>query len=339
MATITEASFSNNISFVRTITGCTSQHWIELRGLRSEAVLRSHFHPGDPYLGRWLRDASARGLNTYFGVAPRTEAGKGGREHCAGLHSLFADIDYKMTPPDLANERLRNFRLPPSAVVETGGGFHPYWLLTTFLPFPKNFERARSLLRRLAIAIGGDLASAEPVRILRLPNSRNFKYEPPRRVRLVDFDPNARYDIADFEDVLSNVSDDRQIREIKRQDQNEQPVLRTGLLPRDSDLTEIERALSHIAADDRETWLCIGMALHDHLGSSGREIWDTWSQTSSKFDERGQARTWQHFKSGAGITIGTLYKFALDAGWRASPQRRRLLLLDDATLMGVVHDG
>ena len=41
---------------------------------------------------------------------------------------------------------------------------------------------AASLLRRLAHYLDADLQAAEPARVLRLPGTQNFKYDPPRHV-------------------------------------------------------------------------------------------------------------------------------------------------------------
>jgi Protein of unknown function (DUF3987)/Primase C terminal 2 (PriCT-2) len=56
------------------------------------------------------------------------------------------------------------------------------------------------------------------------------------------------------------------------------------------------------------------MALKDQFGDAGRPLWDEWSRQSAKFDERDQDRTWQSLKH-SGITIGTLFHRAQQAGW------------------------
>ena len=83
-----------------------------------------------------------------------------------------------------------------------------------------------------------------------------------------------------------------------------------------SDIGRIRNALDHIPADDRDTWLKIGMALKDELGDSGRSIWDDWSAScATKYNDRDQATTWRSFKR-SGVTIASLFGLAIERGWQ-----------------------
>ena len=62
-------------------------------------------------------------------------------------------------------------------------------------------ERAN---RRLAHALGGDLASVDAARILRPPATRNHKHSPPTRVQLVELAPGRRYDLHELVDGLDD---------------------------------------------------------------------------------------------------------------------------------------
>lgn len=158
--------------------------YIELRALPSKT--RGFFRRDDTRTIRQYLDSHSA-ENVYFGVASRKELGNGSLANCAELHALFADIDFKATPEVEARARLERFALNPSIVVASGNGLHVYFLLKEPLDLQADAERARSLLRRLAIALGGDLASAEPSRVLRVPGTRNHKYSPPRRVLIETF--------------------------------------------------------------------------------------------------------------------------------------------------------
>jgi hypothetical protein len=85
-------------------------------------------------------------------------------------------------------------------------------------------------------------------------------------------------------------------------------------LPRQDDIPRIADALQYINADDRDVWVAVGMALKAHLGEGGRELWDRWSSTSTKYDPKDQAHKWQSFRR-TGIGIGTLYHLARQGGW------------------------
>lgn len=61
-------------------------------------------------------------------------------------------------------------------------------------------------------------------------------------------------------------------------------------------ISELRSALNAIPAEDRDTWINAGQALHC-LGASGKEIWLTWSQYSlKKFDPVDAERNWRTFK-------------------------------------------
>jgi putative DNA primase/helicase len=79
------------------------------------------------------------------------------------------------------------------------------------------------------------------------------------------------------------------------------------------DERRLRSALSVIPSDDRDIWLRIGMACHSE---GRRDAWDDWSRTSNKFDPATQDRTWNAFRSGGGITIGTIFYEAKMRGWK-----------------------
>lgn len=81
---------------------------------------------------------------------------------------------------------------------------------------------------------------------------------------------------------------------------------------------KLESALPYISADiGHDDWVRVGMALKTALGDGGYGLWAHWSGKSAKFpgDEVLQ-RKWASFK-GAGVTEATVFKMAMDGGWRA----------------------
>lgn len=148
--------------------------------------------------------------NVYVSVAARKDATSGTLANCAELHAIFADIDFKSDvhpngiPESEGRARIKRFPLQPSIVVHSGGGLHGYYLLREPLDLqdPEDCARAKNLLRRLALALGGDLSSAEPARVLRVPGTLNRKYDPPRRVLAESFASELSYNPCDFDDFL-----------------------------------------------------------------------------------------------------------------------------------------
>lgn len=81
------------------------------------------------------------------------------------------------------------------------------------------------------------------------------------------------------------------------------------------DAERCREALRWIPADDYDTWLRIGMALHDTGNPWARDVWDQWSATSPKYAPDVQEQKWRSFK-GQGVTLGSLFALAQSAGWR-----------------------
>jgi Primase C terminal 2 (PriCT-2) len=79
-------------------------------------------------------------------------------------------------------------------------------------------------------------------------------------------------------------------------------------LPQDQgdDFDRVRKALQYIPADDRETWVAVGMALASRFGDTGRGLWDLWAGQSQKFDDKDQTKAWRSFKNGS-RTIGTIF--------------------------------
>ena len=86
---------------------------------------------------------------------------------------------------------------------------------------------------------------------------------------------------------------------------------------------EVEQILSAIPNTDDtdyETWIRVGMALHQTLqgSSEGYALWLDWSAKSGKHDPRLMDRKWHSFgKSANPVTLATLVHYAEEAGWQA----------------------
>jgi hypothetical protein len=142
-----------------------------LRGLATRAI----------FLGRRT--------DVYVGCAPRTRR-HGGRDAVKHAFVLWADCD-----GEDAVAALERFEPAPSIVVASGTGSncHVYWPLTEPLARDE-LERAN---RRLAHALGADLASADAARILRVPGTCSHKHDPPTAVDAIRLDPHRRFRAGD----------------------------------------------------------------------------------------------------------------------------------------------
>ena len=132
--------------------------------------------------------------DVYVGVLLRTRR-RGGRDAVHDSHLVFVEIDQ----PD-AQARLDAFAHPASATVASGtpGHRHAYFVMQRLI----DPDRLVDANRRLAHALGGDLASTDPSRVLRPPSTVNTKHTPPALVTLVDLVQSRRYDVNELLDGL-----------------------------------------------------------------------------------------------------------------------------------------
>jgi hypothetical protein len=150
--------------------------------------------------GTTLNRGAGHGL--YF--APCLRDAKSGRAEAAALlPALWVDLDCDddAVRREAALARLHAFSPPPSAIVDSGGGLHAYWLLTEPVALDEGSrKRAAGLLHGLFSALGGDPQYVRSVAsVMRLPGSINTK---PERggavVTLVELHPDRRWPLSDF---------------------------------------------------------------------------------------------------------------------------------------------
>lgn len=103
------------------------------------------------------------------------------KRFAAPLASLYIDLDTDMLPPP----HLR----PTVLVASSSGRYQGYFRLTGTV----NPAQGEELNRRLAAAIGADRSGWDLTQLLRVPGTRNHKYDTRPRVRVVEISGN-RYD-------------------------------------------------------------------------------------------------------------------------------------------------
>lgn len=118
------------------------------------------------------------------------------------LKSIWLDIDVKDTPKGYASkeealaaldEFLKAANLPfPSCIIASGGGLHVYWISNKALSVPEWQPYAEGLK---ASAIQHNLhcdagLTTDCARILRVPDTFNYKTDPPRKVEILWLDQN-----------------------------------------------------------------------------------------------------------------------------------------------------
>lgn len=160
---------------------------LELRAIkRSDKMVSRRFATSVP---EFLKIAKSFGVgwDIYYGIC--TRYGKGGTKNdCMRVSCVWVDFDNTSKLPD--------FKLQPDVIVNSGMGFHTYWLLES--PVYVRTGRwqeieaiNRGLAKKLSNGIqpsdankkfGPDLMTIDITRILRVPGFYNYKYDPARKV-------------------------------------------------------------------------------------------------------------------------------------------------------------
>jgi hypothetical protein len=128
--------------------------------------------------------------DVYVGVALREWGAGSGKRAIDGSRLLFVDCD-----DSGITERLTELAPTPTMVVASGTPGHTqmYWLLNR----PLVAGYVESANRRLALALGGDVACVDIARILRPPRTFNYKTGRRHAVKLIGFQAQARYELSE----------------------------------------------------------------------------------------------------------------------------------------------
>lgn len=148
----------------------------------------------------------AEARDCYFGVHPtkakRGQYERGRIQDVAAVNCLFADIDATDYGGDKAAAlaHVETLDPAPSVIVDSGGGYHCYWLF--YEPVIIENGEIREAMAELQAAwpkwAGGDSAASDLARVLRIPGTENHKDQPPRPVTILRADYDRLFDPAEL---------------------------------------------------------------------------------------------------------------------------------------------
>jgi hypothetical protein len=182
---------------------------INVRPFVDKTPAKQSFHSSIDEAVRECLDHAGRGRHVYVGINPRdrvkvleeTYKGKRGEKGAPGgkvavsrVNTIFSDYDmekfHKTTGEGL--EDLHILPCPPSMIVDSGAGLHPYWILIDPVTSVEDKAFAEKIMSAMCAWWGTDKVK-DFSRILRVPGSFNQKYDPPRVCRLIEEDNGNRY--------------------------------------------------------------------------------------------------------------------------------------------------
>lgn len=177
-------------------------------GIKNKTVKQS-FHQAIASIDSVGQGLDAKGVDAYFALASFTDPALGRTaDNVAFLRSFFLDLDcgtgkpYADQPQAIAavEQFTQDTGLPAPTLVSSGGGVHVYWPLTqdvtpdVWLPHAKALKQ----LCRDHGLFADNAVTADAARILRIPDTNNYKQATPRLVEVMDMS-----EAYDLEDIVS----------------------------------------------------------------------------------------------------------------------------------------
>lgn len=202
----------------------------------ANGLVRQTFHETIEELAEQGQRISKSGRNAYFAMSTFQSTESRKASNTAFTRSFFLDLDCGPGKPypdqASASNALRAFidkiGLPDPYVVNSGRGLHVYWPLDTALPTSEWMTYAS---RFKALCLENDFAidpavPADAARVLRIPETLNFKANPPLPVQVaVEAQP------ITVEDILSKFPDGMDFSAVFKVDDFTKDVTKSGDFP------------------------------------------------------------------------------------------------------------
>ena len=265
--------------------------------------------------------AAWRDKNVYFCVHPQSAIPQKSRDdgnvtdqkyvkawvsHVAAVNCFFAEYDVKhYGSKEKISAHLRALPLYPSVVIDSGGGFHCYWLLAnTVTVTDDNRDHIKRLQYAWVKMVGSDDDAKDLARVLRVPGTlnRKEKYAPNYpTVTIMEADYGRLYSLEEFERLTEHL----------RQEKPKSTYAGSHSVTDDL-VTAAEnlKRLSPSRRDRYQEWMNVGFALKG-LGNAGLQLWDEWSRGSTNYTEGCCDAKWDKM-SDTGLGLGSLVKWAND---------------------------
>lgn len=137
------------------------------------------------------------GDDIYYGVLPRTKQSGAADAVVKWTRWVWADFDNKHVSEGKAFFALMRSPVPPTVIIDSGHGYHAYWLLDQFEPL----SVVQEVMKGMSVFFGADHTHDAP-RVLRVPWTTNWK-ETPVPVRLLKWDQTEQgYPLEAFDSLL-----------------------------------------------------------------------------------------------------------------------------------------
>ena len=167
-----------------------------------------------------LEEENKEGFSIFCGINPRKAKQKKGDVNVLTCRAFFVDIDHKDFKHipweefyDFIKDKIKTANLPiPTLDVNSGHGYHLYWILAKSL----SVDKWKSVQTGLIEILHADVRCSNPERILRPPGFMNPKYEDAWvKCIIKEFNPDNIYTLQDFKQVGAVGTKQREYEETK----------------------------------------------------------------------------------------------------------------------------
>lgn len=243
-----------------------------------------------------------------FVVVAATDGGGRRNENVLHTWALAVDFDYGY-PEYLVGNQL----IGPSFRVQTSPGhYHAVWVLDELC----QPDDAKPVLVAMALRLGGDVAFAKVSQMLRLPGFTHHKHgtvtklvevikrEKPYTLQFLK----QAFDVEVIQNhmrvAVPRMNAQFDVKKDKSNEHDEAQVV-----------ADVESALPYLKdyAEDYKGWFSTLSALGS-LGERGKQLAETFSRYSNKFDARAFERKWADVQKQPGY-VATIFRRAMDKGW------------------------
>ena len=164
-----------------------AHEWVELCLVTKEKTGQTVFFH-DPLALLERAEAIDNREHCFFGVAPRNNR-SGVASSVDHIDVIWADLDAKDfdDSKEAALAAADLLVLPPSYIVDSGHGYHAYWLLQKSIEAQKGCE----IVRLVGELLGGGHVG-DPARVMRIPGTYNIKREPLSLCQVIRAKPELR---------------------------------------------------------------------------------------------------------------------------------------------------
>ncbi|MDY7078006.1 MAG: phage/plasmid primase, P4 family [Chloroflexota bacterium] len=164
-------------------------------------LLPAEWEDSEVYFG--VNPASHIPHKSKRGVAVESSKVRARLDCLEAVNCVYADFDAKdFGSMGACLAHIEQLEPHPSAVTDSGGGYHGYWILRE----PANPDDVKELQRKWVAYVESDPKAADLTRVLRVPGTHNHKYDPPRKVRFV-YQGDEEYTLEELEGFANEIAE------------------------------------------------------------------------------------------------------------------------------------